>query len=263
MGVPWNCHCKLACKSFTQGLDSGENCFLENIWISIVVVCHSFMTFPLCNDEQFLHVNESVWLIVMLTSVIVTLNTGVSVCVSETWCICVFTVHASCFSSCQNATPLVRFETLSLMQLALKRATAVVEHCRAQERSGEGMCICRIAPGCCPDTHVFWECKLVYISKNFVCEWLKICEICNPWKFSTIWYFHLVVCDIVDMLFCCWVAVAGSYCVQYCDAVLKSLPDIKTVIALRQQLLGGGTPARMNTDSMSLTPDEIHKNSGM
>ena len=65
------------------------------------------------------------------------------------------------------------------------------------------------------------------------------------------------------MLFFCWVAVAGSYCVQYCDAVLKSLPDIKTVIALRQQLLGGGTPARMNTDPMSLTPDEIHKNTGM
>ena len=50
-------------------------------------------------------------------------------------------VHASCFSSCQNATPLVRFETLSLMQLALKRATAVVEQCRAQERSAEGTCI--------------------------------------------------------------------------------------------------------------------------
>ena len=65
------------------------------------------------------------------------------------------TVHASCFSSCQNATPLVRFETLSLMQLALKRATAVVEHCWAQERSAEGMWVCRIAPGCCPDTHVF------------------------------------------------------------------------------------------------------------
>ena len=45
--------------------------------------------------------------------------------------------------------------------------------------------------------------------------------------------------------------------------MLKSLPDVKTVIALRQQLLGGGTPARMNTDSMSLNPDEIHKNTGM
>lgn len=102
--------------------------------------------------------------------------------------------------------------------------------------------------------------------KNFGGEWLKICKICEVCilrKFSTMWCSRLVVCDIPDMLFCCWVAVAGSYCVQYCDAVLKSLPDIKTVIALRQQLLGGGTPARMNTDSMSLTPDEIHKNTGM
>lgn len=72
---------------------------------------------------------------------------------------------------------------------------------------------------------------------------------------------QLSVCDILDP--CCWIPVAGSYCVQYCDAVLKSLPDIKTVIALRQQLLGGGTPTSMSTDSMSLTPDEVHRNAGM
>ena len=53
-----------------------------------------------------------------------------------------FTVYPNCIS-CQNATPLVRFETLSLMDLALKRATAVVEHCQPQERSAEGMGICR------------------------------------------------------------------------------------------------------------------------
>ena len=64
-------------------------------------------------------------------------------------------------------------------------------------------------------------------------------------------------------LICPFVAVAGSYCVQYCDAVLKSLPDIKTVISLRQQLLGGATPASMSTDSMALTPDEVHRNAGM
>ncbi len=36
---------------------------------------------------------------------------------------------------------------------------------------------------------------------------------------------------------------AGSVLVQYCDGVLKKLPDIKTVIAVRQQLLSGRSGA--------------------
>ena len=48
---------------------------------------------------------------------------------------------------CQSSTPLVRFETLSLMQLVLKRATAVIEHFGAQETStfkGEYLQLCTV-----------------------------------------------------------------------------------------------------------------------
>ena len=69
----------------------------QNIWVSVVFVHHSFMTLPLCNDERFVHVNEPVWLTVMLTSVIVTLNTGMSICVLETWYICVLCCSCQLF----------------------------------------------------------------------------------------------------------------------------------------------------------------------
>jgi len=48
---------------------------------------------------------------------------------------------------CQSSTPLVRFETLSLMKLVLKRATAVIEHFGAQEMStfkGEYLQLCTV-----------------------------------------------------------------------------------------------------------------------
>ena len=50
---------------------------------------------------------------------------------------------------------------------------------------------------------------------------------------------------------------------QYSDGVLKSLPDIKTVITLRQQLSGRGTPAGFKVEAALLTPDEVLRNTGV
>ena len=59
-----------------------------------------------------------------------------------------------------------------------------------------------------------------------------------------------------------------TFLVQYCDAVLKTLPDIRTVIALRQRLLqsasAGGRKARVGKelDIKDLLPADVLKNKG-
>ncbi len=66
---------------------------------------------------------------------------------------------------------------------------------------------------------------------------------------------------------------AGSVLVQYCDGVLKQLPDIKTVITVRQQLLPGRTGAAppsaaaitketAKKDNTALKPEEKLHNAG-
>ena len=56
---------------------------------------------------------------------------------------------------------------------------------------------------------------------------------------------------------------------QYCDGVLKQLPDMRTVITVRQQLLAGGKKPDCKQvvegeegGKDNLTPEEKHMNTG-
>ena len=56
---------------------------------------------------------------------------------------------------------------------------------------------------------------------------------------------------------------ADSFLVRYCDSVLKQLPDIKTVVTVRQQLLSGGAVSVPRSEEDSLSPQERSKNAGI
>ena len=53
-----------------------------------------------------------------------------------------------------------------------------------------------------------------------------------------------------------------AFLLQYCDSVLKLLPDIKTLVNLRQQLATGGRNGRWNEDGEFLTSEERIRSAG-
>ena len=58
------------------------------------------------------------------------------------------------------------------------------------------------------------------------------------------------------------VLLVDSFLVRYCDSILKSLPDLRTIISLRQQLLAGSGVKTSNTSLDNLLPGHHLRNTG-
>ena len=71
-----------------------------------------------------------------------------------------------------------------------------------------------------------------------------------------------------DCLYFC-VCLVSSFLVGYCDAVLKYLPDVKTMISLHQQLLkekeraAGADPNSLVGRLGKLSAEDVLKNEGI
>ena len=73
-------------------------------------------------------------------------------------------------------------------------------------------------------------------------------------------YVYIIVCDVV-----CTDAGVSSFLLSYKDCVLKLLPELKTVINLRQHLLAPDSPSSSDQcegEGLSLTSEEKQTNAG-